>query len=95
MSLTAEDVKKIAHLARINLTEKDVELYTGQLSTILELVEEMNRVDTSGMEPLSHSIEAHQRTRPDVVTEVNQRAEFQAIAPQVEAGLYLVPKVIE
>ena len=95
MSLTAEDVKKIAHLARINLTEKDVELYTGQLSTILELVEEMNRADTSGIEPVSHSIEAQQRTRPDVVTEVNQRAEFQAIAPQVEAGLYLVPKVIE
>jgi aspartyl-tRNA(Asn)/glutamyl-tRNA(Gln) amidotransferase subunit C len=95
MSLTAADVKKIAHLARINLSDKDIEVYTSQLSTILNLVEQMNQADTSHIEPISHSIEANQRTRPDVVTEINQRAEFQAIAPQVDAGLYLVPKVIE
>jgi aspartyl-tRNA(Asn)/glutamyl-tRNA(Gln) amidotransferase subunit C len=95
MSLTVTDVKKIAHLARLNVNDKDAEVLTKQLSTILDFVKQMNQVDTNAVEPISHSIDAAQRCRPDAVTETNQRAAFQAIAPQVEAGLYLVPKVIE
>lgn len=95
MSLTATDVKKIAHLARLNMSENDIEAYTRQLSNILDLVEQMNKADTGSIEPLAHSIEVSQRCRPDAVTETNQRAAFQAIAPQVEAGLYLVPQVID
>jgi aspartyl-tRNA(Asn)/glutamyl-tRNA(Gln) amidotransferase subunit C len=95
MSLTVTDVKKIAHLARLNVNDQDAEAITKQLSSILDFVEQMNQVDTNAIEPISHSIDASQRTRTDAVTEIDQRAAFQAIAPQVEAGLYLVPKVIE
>jgi aspartyl-tRNA(Asn)/glutamyl-tRNA(Gln) amidotransferase subunit C len=95
MSLTPEDVKKIAHLARLNLNEQDISLYTPQLSHILQFIEEMNKVDTTNISPLSHSIDATQRLRPDQVTEPDFRDKFQGIAPSVEAGLYLVPKVIE
>ncbi len=95
MSLHREDVEKIAHLARISLSEQDIPLYTRNLSNILALVEQMNRVDTTGITPMAHPLDATARLRPDVVTETNQREWFQQIAPQVEAGLYLVPKVIE
>lgn len=95
MSLTATDVKKIAHLARLNMSEDDVTLYTGQLSNILDFVEQMKQVDTAGVEPIAHPLELAQRMRIDEVTEANLRDAFQAIAPQVEAGLYLVPQVIE
>lgn len=95
MSLTPDDVKKIAHLARLNLNEQDITTYTPQLSHILQFIEQMNSVDTANIAPLSHSIDASQRLRPDVVTEPDFREKFQGIAPSVEAGLYLVPKVIE
>lgn len=95
MSLTADDVKKIAHLARLNMSEQDVALYLPQLSNILALVEQMNQVDTAHIEPLANPLDLSQRMRADSVTEINQRDAFQAIAPQVEAGLYLVPKVID
>jgi aspartyl-tRNA(Asn)/glutamyl-tRNA(Gln) amidotransferase subunit C len=95
MSLTADDVKKIAHLARLNMSEQDVALYLPQLSNILALVEQMNQADTSHIEPLANPLDLPQRMRADSVTETNQREAFQAIAPQVEAGLYLVPKVID
>ena len=95
MSLTPEDVKKIAHLARLNLTEQDMEVYTPQLSHILQFIEQMNTVDTTHILPLSHSLDAAQRLRADQVTEPDFRDKFQRIAPSVEAGLYLVPKVIE
>lgn len=95
MSLTPDDVKKIAHLARLNLNDQDISTYTPQLSNILQFIEQMNSVDTSNITPLAHSIEASQRLRPDVVTEPDDRNKFQSIAPSVEAGLYLVPKVIE
>jgi aspartyl-tRNA(Asn)/glutamyl-tRNA(Gln) amidotransferase subunit C len=95
MSLTATDVKKIAHLARLNLSDADTTLYTEQLSKIIDFVEQMNQTDTSQTEPVAHSLDLTQRLRTDQVTETNQRAAFQAIAPQVEAGLYLVPQVIE
>ena len=95
MSLTPEDVKKIAHLARLNLSEHDIAVYTPQLSHMLEFIEQMNKIDTSAISPLAHSLDAAQRLRADHVTEENLRDKFQGIAPQVEAGLYLVPKVIE
>jgi aspartyl-tRNA(Asn)/glutamyl-tRNA(Gln) amidotransferase subunit C len=95
MSLTADDVKKIAHLARLDMSEQDVALYLSQLSNILSLVEQMNQADTGHIEPLANPLDLSQRMRADVVTEINQRDAFQAIAPQVEAGLYLVPKVID
>ena len=95
MSLTAADIKKIAHLARLNMSDADVTLYTNQLSNILNFVEQMNQADTTGIEAVAHSLESHQRLRSDAVTEPNQREVFQKLAPQVEAGLYLVPQVIE
>ena len=95
MSLTAGDVKKIAHLARLNLEENDVTLYTQQLSKILDFVDHMSQADTTQTEPFFNPLDLGQRLRPDQVTEQNQRAAFQAIAPLVEAGLYLVPQVIE
>jgi aspartyl-tRNA(Asn)/glutamyl-tRNA(Gln) amidotransferase subunit C len=95
MSLTPEDVKKIAHLARLNLSDNDIAVYTPQLSNILQFIEQMNQTDTSAIEPIAHSLEVSQRLRADKVTEANLREKFQDIAPQVEAGLYLVPKVIE
>lgn len=95
MSLTPEAVKKIAHLARLNLSESDMALYTPQLSGILDLIEQMNQVDTSKIEPLAHPLDISQRLRADTVSESDLRTKFQGIAPQVEAGFYLVPKVIE
>ncbi len=95
MSLDADQVRKIAHLARLAVDESAIPEYARNLSRILELAEQMNAVDTKGIEPLAHSLNASQRLRPDEVTEADRRQHFQAIAPQVEAGLYLVPKVIE
>ncbi len=95
MSLEKADVEKIAHLARLQIEEEDIPLYTRHLSGILELVEQMNQVDTETVVPMAHPLEMAQRLRPDEVTESDQREKYQKIAPQVEAGLYLVPKVIE
>ncbi len=95
MSLDAADVTKIAHLARLAITEHDIPEYARNLSNILSLVEQMSAVDTAGVLPMAHPMDAAQRLRPDAVSETDQREKFQAIAPQVEAGLYLVPKVIE
>ena len=95
MSLQKDDIEKIAHLARLAIGTEDIAAYPHNLSSILDLVEQMNAVDTSGVTPMAHPLDAQQRLRADVVTEQNQREHFQANAPQVEAGLYLVPKVIE
>lgn len=95
MSLGLKDVKHIAHLARIEITEAESQEYVAQLSAIFELIEEMQAVETAGMLPMSHALDMTARLREDRVTETNQREAFQAIAPQVAAGLYLVPKVIE
>ncbi|MDO9138833.1 MAG: Asp-tRNA(Asn)/Glu-tRNA(Gln) amidotransferase subunit GatC [Methylobacter sp.] len=95
MSLTADDVKKIAHLARLGIEQHDVAAYAADLSRMLDLMVQMNDVDTGGIEPMAHPMDQVQRLRSDVVTEQDKREKFQAIAPQVEAGLYLVPKVIE
>ena len=95
MSLSKADVEKIAHLARLAISEQDVPLYSKNLSNILAFVEQMNQVDVSGVQPMAHPLDTSQRLREDVVAEPNQREHFQTIAPQVDAGLYLVPKVIE
>lgn len=95
MSLGSAEVAKIAHLARLAIGEADIAAYARNLSSILELVAQMNAVDTTGVEPLAHPLEMAQRLRPDAVSESDQRERFQAIAPSVEAGLYLVPQVIE
>ena len=95
MSLGPEEVKNIAHLARLNIDESDIESMAKNLSSILDLVEQMNAVDTSDVTPMAHPQDMTQRLRPDEVLEENQREQFQKIAPQIENGLYLVPKVIE
>lgn len=95
MSLTTEEVKKIAYLARIRIEDEDAGRYAHDLSGILDFVAQMNEVDTQTVEPMAHPLDLPQRLRPDEVTEDNQREHFQSIAPVVEAGLYLVPKVIE
>jgi aspartyl-tRNA(Asn)/glutamyl-tRNA(Gln) amidotransferase subunit C len=95
MALTIPDIKRIAHLARIEINEAEAEVTLNKLSGILTLIEEMQAVDTTGISPMSHSQDVVQRLREDVVTATDQRALFQANAPAVDSGLYLVPKVIE
>lgn len=95
MSLSNENVKQIAHLARLAVDDADLSEHARNLSDILSFVEAMNAVDTSAVEPMAHPLEMAQRLRPDRITEENQRELFQSIAPATEAGLYLVPRVIE
>ena len=95
MALEASQVEKIAHLARLGIDVDDVPEYARNLSAILAFVEQLNRVDTTGVEPLAHPLEATQRLRSDVVTEPDEREKFLRNAPLTEAGLYLVPRVIE
>ena len=95
MALTLDEVKRIAHLARIQIEPREADQVLAQLSGIFRLIEAMQAVDTDGVEPMSHAQDLILRLRDDAVTESDQRALFHSIAPQVEAGLYLVPKVIE
>lgn len=101
MSLSIADVEKIARLARLAMTGEEMQAAQAQLNNIFGLIAEMQAVDTTGIEPMSHSQDLAQRLREDKVSEANQREAFQAIAPvindqkQVEQGLYLVPQVIE
>ncbi|PID50458.1 MAG: Asp-tRNA(Asn)/Glu-tRNA(Gln) amidotransferase GatCAB subunit C [Proteobacteria bacterium] len=95
MAITQEEVLKVAHLARLQMPENSMDEYAKKLSSILDMVEQLNAVDTSGVEPMANSLDATQRLRDDVVTETNHREKYQAIAPEVDKGLYLVPKVIE
>ena len=95
MSLDASDVEKIAHLARLGINVDDIPGYARNLSDILAFVEQLESVDTASVVPLAHPLDAVQRLRVDEVTETDQREEFQSHAPLTEAGLYLVPKVIE
>ena len=95
MALDRQDVEKIAHLARININQEDINEYLGNLTSILDLVDQMQRVDTQNIEPLSHPLDAIQRLRADNITESNQREQLQKVAPAVEEGLFLVPKVID
>lgn len=95
MSLNPAGVTRIARLARIELSPAEAETAQQQLNGILGFIENLQAVDTTGIEPLTHAVDVVQRLRPDVVTEIDRRADFQAVAPEVENGLYLVPKVIE
>lgn len=95
MSLDKEAVSRIASLARLGVDEAEYGAYTRNLSDILSFVEQLNAVDTAGVDPMAHPLDTSQRLRPDEVSESEQRERFQRIAPRVEAGLYLVPKVIE
>jgi len=95
MTLKTDDVRNIAHLARLQIEEENLDEYARALSDILDLVEQMNQLDTSDVTPMAHPLDATQRLREDVVTETSQRDKFQAIAPDVEGGLYRVPRVIE
>lgn len=95
MSLELEQVKRIATLARIAIGDDEAVAVRDQLNRILAMVEQMQAVDTSGIEPMSHAQDLGQRLREDVVVEADRRADYQPLAPEAEAGLYLVPKVIE
>jgi aspartyl-tRNA(Asn)/glutamyl-tRNA(Gln) amidotransferase subunit C len=96
MSLTRAQIESIAHLARLELEPAEIPVYQESLSRILDLVGQLERADTGGVAPMAHPLPGlTQRLRPDVVTERDQHDLYQAGAPQVAAGLYLVPKVIE
>jgi aspartyl-tRNA(Asn)/glutamyl-tRNA(Gln) amidotransferase subunit C len=95
MSIQSEDVLKIAHLARLGIQSEQVESYAADLTNIMGLVEQMNLVDTTGIEPMAHPLDQVQRLRSDVVSETNQREALQENAPEIEDGLFLVPRVIE
>lgn len=95
MSLSPEQVKQVAHLARLELNQALTEAYARQLSSILDLVGQLSAAQTAEVSPMAHPLEMTQRLRPDAVTEADQRERFQGIAPAVADGLYLVPKVLE
>lgn len=95
MSLSLDQVRRIAELARIELAPGEAEQTRDQLNGIFSLIEEMQAVDTTGVEPMAHAQDVAQRLREDRVTETDRHADFQEVAPETEAGLYLVPKVIE
>ncbi len=95
MSLTPDDVRTIARLARLAVSEQDIPRYADNLSRILDFVAQLDKADTTSVVPMAHPLDISQRLREDAVTESGQRELFQQNAPQVEAGLYLVPKVIE
>ena len=93
--LSLEEVRAIADLARIEVPEADAAALQQQLNAIFGMIERMRAVDTAGVEPMAHAMDLTQRLREDRVTEADQHALFQSVAPQVEDGLYLVPRVIE
>jgi aspartyl-tRNA(Asn)/glutamyl-tRNA(Gln) amidotransferase subunit C len=95
MSLSPDTLARIAHLARIDASPAELADVGRKLEGIFKLIDEMQNVDTRGVEPMSHAQELVATLRPDVVTESNHRDKFQAIAPATEAGYFLVPKVIE
>jgi aspartyl-tRNA(Asn)/glutamyl-tRNA(Gln) amidotransferase subunit C len=96
MSLTRQDVEKIAHLARLSITEQEMPVYVSSLSSIVDFVDELARIETGSVEPMAHPLDGqHQRLRADLVTENDHHVEYQSNAPSVQAGLYVVPRVIE
>ncbi len=99
MSLTPDQIRRIARLARIDLREDQSATVLERLNRVLGLIDQLQAVDTEGIEPMSHALDAQlpqgQPLRPDAVTETDRRGRFQAVAPAVADGLYLVPKVIE
>jgi aspartyl-tRNA(Asn)/glutamyl-tRNA(Gln) amidotransferase subunit C len=96
MSLTRQDVEKIAHLARLAITVEEMPVYVTSLSSIVDFVDDLSRADVGGVEPMAHPLDGQrQRLRPDVVTETDHHEKYQRNAPSVQAGLYVVPRVIE
>lgn len=95
MAISNEEVRAMAKLARLAIEPDDIPAYAEQLSGILAFVARMDKIDTTAIEPLAHPLDLTARLRPDVVSESDQRELFQSLAPEVERGLYLVPKVIE
>jgi aspartyl-tRNA(Asn)/glutamyl-tRNA(Gln) amidotransferase subunit C len=95
MSLSDDQVRRLARLARLAVRPDESAAVLDRLNRVLGLIDEMRRADTSGIEPMAHPVDAVQRLRPDAVTETDQRELYQSVAPAVEGGLYLVPKVIE
>ncbi|WP_428309688.1 Asp-tRNA(Asn)/Glu-tRNA(Gln) amidotransferase subunit GatC [Hydrocarboniphaga sp.] len=95
MSLSPDQIRQVAHLARLELKPEMTDAYARQLSNIMEMVGQLSRADTAKVLPMAHPLDMHQRLRVDEVTAPNQREAFQAIAPATENGLYLVPKVLE
>jgi aspartyl-tRNA(Asn)/glutamyl-tRNA(Gln) amidotransferase subunit C len=96
MSLTRQDVEKIAHLARLSITEQEMPVYVSSLSSIVNFVDELSRADTGGVQPMAHPLDGqHQRLRADEVSESDHHDKYQRNAPAVAAGLYVVPRVIE
>jgi aspartyl-tRNA(Asn)/glutamyl-tRNA(Gln) amidotransferase subunit C len=96
MSLTRQDVEKIAHLARLSITAQEMPVYVSSLSSIVDFVDELSRADTEGVLPMAHPLDGqHQRMRADAVSESDNHEKYQGNAPAVTAGLYVVPRVIE
>ena len=95
MAIDASEIQKVAHLARLSIDDSQVEATAGTISKILDLVDQMQSVNTDDVEPLAHPLDATQRLREDIVSEPNNREQLQSCAPAVEDGLFLVPKVIE
>jgi len=95
MSLSDDQVRRIARLARLDLAPQEVPPAAERLNRVLGLIEQMRAVDTAGIDPMAHPLDASQRLRPDEVTEQDQREAHQSVAPQKQDGLYLVPKAIE
>ena len=95
MSIGPDDINQIAHLARLNIDEKDIPKLKADLGNILSLVDQLQAVNTDDIIPMAHPMDAVQILRKDVVTETDNREKYQKIAPNTEDGLYLVPKVIE
>lgn len=94
-TISEAEIQKVSHLARLAIPADQTDAYVSKLSSILDLVAQLSAIDTEGVEPMAHPLDAVQRLREDVVTETNHREAYQAVAPEVEDGLYLVPKVIE
>ena len=95
MSISRDKIEQVAWLARIQLEESDKEALENKLSDILSMVDQLQAADTDGITPMAHPLDATQRLRPDEVTETNKRERFQAVAPETQDGLYLVPRVVE
>lgn len=95
MSLTPDDVKGIARLARLSIAERDIPVYAKTLSSILDFVAQLDKVDTTKVAPMAHPLDMTQRLREDQVGQQVERDRYQENAPETEAGLYLVPKVME
>ncbi|HMT91657.1 Asp-tRNA(Asn)/Glu-tRNA(Gln) amidotransferase subunit GatC [uncultured Thiothrix sp.] len=94
-TISEAEVQKVAHLARLAIPEDQTTAYVSKISSIIDLVAQMSAVNTEGVEPMAHPLDSVQRLREDVATETNHREAYQAVAPEVEDGLYLVPKVLE